>query len=155
MMTSSESSSTAPGYFRGLEAVAEKPSLVLADDNQAVLSHVSSFLSRDFNILAAVTDGESALRYYQERKPDALILDISMGKIGGLEVARLLRKKGCTAPIVFLTVHEEADFVNAALASGGTAYVVKSHLTNDLIPAIQAALSGELFISPCLVYHHS
>ena len=78
-----------------------------------------------------------------------------MGKIGGLEVARRLRKKGCTAPIVFLTVHEEGDFVTAALASGGTAYVVKSHLTNDLIPAIQSALAGELFISPCLLNHHS
>ena len=155
MMTSNERSGTAPDYFRGLEAVAEKPSLVLADDNQAVLSHVSAFLAKDFNILAAVTDGESALRNYQERHPDALILDISMGKLGGLEVARRLRRKGSTVPIVFLTVHEEADFISAALASGGSAYVVKSHLTKDLIPAIQAALSGELFISPCLVYHHS
>lgn len=142
-------------YFRGLEAVAEKPSLVLADDNQAVLTHVSAFLAKDFNILAAVTDGESALRNYQERHPDALILDISMGKIGGLEVARLLRKRGVHAPIVFLTVHEEADFVSAALASGGSGYVVKSHMTNDLIPAIHAALTGKLFISPCVAHHLS
>ena len=138
-----------------IDAGKTKPRLLLADDNQDVLSHVSAFLSKDFNVLAAVTDGESALRNYQERKPDALVLDISMGKIGGLEVARLLRKKGCTAPIVFLTVHDEADFVNAALASGGTAYVVKSHLTNDLIPAIQAALAGEQFISPCLLNDRS
>lgn len=138
-----------------IDAGKTKPRLLLADDNQAVLNHVSAFLSKDFNVLAAVTNGEAALRNYQERKPDAIVLDISMGKIGGLEVARLLRKKGCTAPIVFLTVHEEADFVNAALASGGTAYVVKSHLTNDLIPAIQSALSGKLFISPCLSNHSS
>lgn len=128
--------------------------MLLADDNQAVLGHVSDFLAKDFHIVAAVTDGESALHTYQEQKPDALILDISMGKIGGLEVARRLRKKGCNAPIVFLTVHEEADFVSAALACGGSAYVVKSHMTKDLIPAIQAALSGELFISPCVAHHH-
>lgn len=155
VMASNQRSGTAPGYCRGLEAVVEKPSLVLADDNQAMLSHVSDFLAKDFNIVAAVTDGESALQTYQERSPDALILDISMGKIGGLEVARLLRKKGSNAPIVFLTVHEEADFVSAALASGGSAYVVKSHMTKDLIPAIQAALSGKLFISPCVSHHIS
>lgn len=132
-----------------------KPRLLLADDNQDVLSHVSAFLSKDFNVLAAVTDGESAVRSYEESHPDALILDISMGKIGGLEVARLLRKKGCTAPIVFLTVHEDGDFVTTAFSSGGTAYVVKSHMAKDLIPAIQTALSGELFISPCLLHHRS
>lgn len=137
-----------------MEAVAEKPTLLLADDNQAVLGHVSNFLAKDFYIVAAVTDGEAAMHTYQEHKPDALILDISMGKIGGLEVARCLRKKGSNTPIVFLTVHEEADFVSAALASGGSAYVVKSHMTNDLIPAIQAALAGELFISPCVAHHH-
>jgi len=64
-----------------------------------------------------------------------------------------LRNGGSHLPIVFLTVHQESDFVNAALASGGSAYVVKSHLANDLIPAIHAALSGELFISPCLLPH--
>lgn len=155
VMTSNQSSSTAPGYCRGLETVAEKPTLLLADDNQAVLGHVSDFLAKDFIIVAAVTDGESALHRYQQCRPDALILDISMGKIGGLEVARLLREKGSNAPIVFLTVHEEADFVSAALASGGSAYVVKSHMTKDLIPAIQAALSGKLFISPCVSHHFS
>lgn len=154
MMTSNQSSGTAPDYCRGLEAVAEKPTLLLADDNQAVLAHVSNFLGKNFHVVAAVTDGESALHTCQEHTPDALILDISMGKVGGLEVARRLRKKGSNTPIVFLTVHEEADFVSAALASGGSAYVVKSHMTNDLIPAIQAALAGELFISPCVAHHH-
>ena len=140
-------------YSRASEAVAEKKRVLLADDNTAVLNHVSDFLAKDFHIVAAVTDGESALRLYQERQPDLLILDISMGKVGGLEVARLLRKSGSLLPIVFLTVHQESDFINAALASGGSAYVVKSYLASDLIPAIHAAFSGELFISPCLLPH--
>ena len=142
-------------YSRSSEAVTEKPRLLLADDNTAVLNHVSDFLAKDFHIVAAVTDGESALRTYQERQPDLLILDISMGKVGGLEVARILRKSGSQLPIVFLTVHQESDFINAALASGGSAYVLKSHLANDLVPAIHAALSGERFISPCLLHHFS
>ena len=146
-MTSIEISSA----LKWTETAAEKPRLLLADDNRAMLSHVSSFLAKDFHIVAAVTDGDAALHNYQERGPDLLVLDISMGKVGGLEVARRLRKKGSQTPIVFLTVHREADFVNAALSSGGTAYVVKSHMTQDLIPAIKAALAGEMFVSPCLV----
>jgi DNA-binding NarL/FixJ family response regulator len=51
---------------------------------------------------------------------------------------------------VFLTVHEDPDYVRAALDAGGTAYVVKARLVSDLIPAISAALAGERFISPTL-----
>jgi len=145
-----------PGTEQGsrlTETVTEKPRVLLADDNTAVLNHVSDFLAKDFHIVAAVADGESVLRTYQEHQPDLVILDISMGKIGGLEVARLLRIGGSHLPIVFLTVHQESDFVNAALASGGSAYVVKSHLANDLIPGDPCPLSGELFISPCLLPH--
>ena len=149
-MTSTEVFSPASQYGR-LEAAAEKPRLLLADDNPAMLNHVSGFLARDFQIVAAVTDGDAALRNFETSSPDLLVLDISMGRVGGLEVARRLRSKGRQIPIVFLTVHREADFVNAALGSGGTAYVVKSHLTHDLIPAIKAALLGEMFVSPCLV----
>lgn len=141
----------APQCRKRPETGAEKPRLLLADDNPAMLNHVSGFLAKDFHIIATVTDGEAALRLYEESSPDLLVLDISMGKVGGLEVARKLRKTGCQTPIVFLTVHREADFVNAALSSGGTAYVVKSHMTHDLIPAIKAALYGEMFVSPCLV----
>jgi DNA-binding NarL/FixJ family response regulator len=150
-MTLSEILSSASQYRQRSETATEKPRLLLADDNLAMLSHVSDFLAKDFHIVAAVTDGDAVLHNYQERTPDLLVLDISMGRTGGLEVARRLRKKGCQIPIVFLTVHREADFVNAALASGGTGYVLKSHLTHDLIPAIKAALSGEVFVSPCLV----
>lgn len=150
-MTLPEVLSPVPQFSQRSEAAAQKPRLLLADDNPAMLNHVSGFLSKDFHIVAAVTDGDAALRLYEESSPDLLVLDISMGKTGGLEVARALRNKGCQVPIVFLTVHREADFVNAALSSGGTAYVVKSHMTHDLIPAVKAALSGEMFVSPCLV----
>ena len=146
-MTSIEISSA----LKWTETASPRPRLLLADDNPAMLNHVSGFLAKDFHIVAAVTDGDAALRLYEESKPDLLVLDISMGKTGGLAVARMLRQKGCQAPIVFLTVHREADFVNAALSAGGTAYVVKSHLTHELMPAIKAALSGEMFVSPSLV----
>ena len=150
-MTSIEALSPHPQYGQRSETAAGKPRLLLADDNPAMLSHVSGFLAKDFHIVAAVTDGDAVLRNHEKSSPDLLVLDISMGKVGGLEVARMLRNRGCQTPIVFLTVHREADFLNAALASGGTAYVVKSHMTHDLIPAIKAALSGEMFVSPCLV----
>jgi DNA-binding NarL/FixJ family response regulator len=128
-----------------------KARVLLADDNPAVLRHVSAMLSKDFEIVAALSDGESALRNYLELKADVLILDISMGRVSGLDVARTLKERGYSPHLIFLTVHQEPDFVKAAMACGASGYVVKSHLTNDLIPAIKATLAGSLFLSPCLI----
>ena len=80
-MTSTEVLIPAPQDHKCPEIAAEKPRLLLADDNPAMLNHVSGFLAKDFHIVAAVRDGDAALHDYQERSPDLLVLDLSMGKV--------------------------------------------------------------------------
>jgi DNA-binding NarL/FixJ family response regulator len=126
--------------------------ILVADDNPAILHHVRTVLENHFNILAVFRDGRTLLREYTNLSPDVIILDIAMEELNGIEVARRLRDEGYAHKIVFLTVHEDPDFVNAALGAGGTAYVVKSRLDTDLIPAISAVLSGKLFVSTPLIY---
>jgi DNA-binding NarL/FixJ family response regulator len=84
-------------------------------------------------------------------RPDVVILDISMGELSGIDVAERLRDAGCRSKIIFLTVHEDLDFMNAALGAGGSAYVVKSRLSTDLIFAINAVLSDKVFVSASLL----
>ncbi len=127
--------------------------LVLADDNRAVLDHVCKILGKDqrFEVVATFTDGANVLQQYWILKPDLVVLDISMGELSGIEIARQLRDAGCESKIVFLTVHEDFDFMNAAMGAGGSAYVVKSRLSTDLISAINAVLSDKLFVSSNLL----
>jgi DNA-binding NarL/FixJ family response regulator len=75
------------------------------------------------------------------------VLDISMPGMSGLEVAATLRQRGSTAALVFLTVHDDEDFVLAAREAGGTGYVVKRRLTFDLLSAVQEASAGRSFVS--------
>ena len=105
--------------------------------------------NKRYQVIGAVTDGESVQRAYSRLRPDIIILDISMSDISGIDVAQDLVDSGCKAKIVFLTVHEDADFINAAMGAGGSAYVVKSRVSSDLIPALDAVLSGKLFVSSC------
>jgi DNA-binding NarL/FixJ family response regulator len=128
---------------------------LLADDNSAVLNHVTRTLRKEYDIVAAVTDGESVLKQYPRLRPDVIVLDISMGDLSGIDVARRLRDSGCHSKIVFLTVHEDSDFVNAAMGTGASAYVVKSRMSTDLVSAIEAALAGKLFVSGSLLYGRS
>jgi DNA-binding NarL/FixJ family response regulator len=128
--------------------------ILVADDNSAVLEHVSKMLEKEKNykVVAALSDGAAVQSEYLRLRPDIVILDISLGELSGIDIARQLRDSGCRAKIVFLTVHADADFVNAAIGAGGSAYVVKSRLSLDLLCAIKAALSDKLFVSGSLLY---
>ena len=129
--------------------------ILLADDNSAVLDQVTRVLEKDYDIVATVEDGRAVVSECLRLKPDVVGLDISMGDVSGIDLAQQLRDAGCRSKIVFLTVHEDNDFVNAAIGAGALAYVVKSRLSTDLVPAIKAVLAGKLFVSPSLMYESS
>ena len=125
--------------------------IMVADDNPDILHHATHLLAQEFSEIEAVPDGESVLRNYEASKPDVVILDISMGKLSGIEVAHRLLEFGHQAKIVFLTVHEEQEFLCGAFGAGGVAYIVKSRLNSDLLNAIDAVLAGHIFVSPNLL----
>jgi DNA-binding NarL/FixJ family response regulator len=129
--------------------------VLLADDHKPLLYHVARTLEPEFDVVGTVTDGEALLETAARLSPDVLVLDISMPGLSGLQVARELKKAGNPAKIVFLTVHEESDFVRESFASGGLAYVVKPRLGTDLALAIREVLAGHTFISPSLSLNES
>jgi DNA-binding NarL/FixJ family response regulator len=70
-----------------------------------------------------------------------------MGGLSGLEVAENLKALGSRVKIVFLTVYEDSEFVTSAFTAGASAYVFKSRIATDLIPAIDKARTGGMFVS--------
>ncbi len=121
--------------------------ILLADDHPLVMQRVTTLLQTSFDIVGGARDGAELVREAVRLKPDIIVADISMPGMDGIEAAHRLRELGTTACIVFLTVHESPEFVEACLAEGALAFVVKSHMKTDLIPAIEAALSGQCFVS--------
>jgi DNA-binding NarL/FixJ family response regulator len=125
--------------------------VLLADDSPSMLQAARRILEPEFQVVGTVDDGQAVLEATKSLKPDVLILDISMGIMNGLEAARLLRRIGSTAKIVFLTVHNDQDFVEEAFSAGAVGYVIKPRLGTDLLIAVREALMGHTFISPDLV----
>ncbi len=122
--------------------------VLLADDHEAMLERVAGLLRTECDVVGTVTDGQQALEAARELKPDVLVLDISMPVMNGIETAHRLQEAGNPARIVFLTVHDDADFAREALAAGALGYVIKSRITLDLMAAINEAHAGRTFVWP-------
>jgi len=124
--------------------------VLLADDNPAMLEATLRILEPEFTIVGTVANGQDLLQVAAELQPDVLVLDISMPLLNGLEAARLLKREGSNARIVFLTIHEDREFVEESFFVGAMGYVVKPRLAIDLPIAVREALMGRTFVSPSL-----
>jgi DNA-binding NarL/FixJ family response regulator len=127
---------------------AARPRVLLADDHPAMLALTAAALAEECLVVGRVSDGYELLAEAERLHPDVIVLDITMPRLDGIEAARLLRRSLQPARLVFLTVHEDADYARAALDAGGLGYVVKARLASDLLSAIRAALADRSFISP-------
>jgi len=105
------------------------------------------FLQSTFDVVGVAHNGLQMVEEAMRLNPDIIVADISMPELDGIEAAHRLREMGAKASVVFLTIHESREFVEACLAEGALGYVVKSRMKRDLIPAINAALSGRCFVS--------
>ena len=132
----------------GRENSLARTRILIADDHKQMREQVVRELESEFDVVGAVADGEALLAAAPKTQPDVCVLDISMPIMSGIEAAAQLQLSNSVSRIVFLTVHKELDFVEAALNTGALGYVLKSRMGADLIPAIHAVLSGRLFVSP-------
>ena len=124
----------------------ERLRVLLADDNPAMLEVVKHMLQKEFDIVGTLAQASAVVRDAPEIDPDVLVLDISMGELNGFEITRQLRRDKCATKIIFLTVHEELEFIRAAFDAGASGYVFKSRMNTDLRTAIHAVQAGRVFL---------
>lgn len=98
-------------------------------------------------VIREVSDGLEAVENATTLQPDLILLDIGLPSLNGMEVARRLRELAPRSKIIFLSQETSAVVVKEAIALGAWGYVFKSHAERDLLPAIDAALSGSRYVS--------
>ena len=125
----------------------DKIRVVLADDHREVIAKVRGVLGDEFEIVEAAENGQQAVDAVLALDPDVLVSDISMPLLDGLQAARRIQKTNSRVKIIFLTIHEDRDFIAAAFSAGAMGYVTKRHLSTDLVFAIEEALRGHTFVS--------
>jgi len=101
----------------------------------------------ELQLVGEASDGLQALQKTKELQPDLILLDIGLPRLNGIEAARQIYQLVPTTTILFLTLVNDADVMQAALSSGANGYVLKSDAGRELWPAIQAVLQGEQYVS--------
>jgi CheY-like chemotaxis protein len=121
--------------------------LVLADDHDEVREQICQLLDPEFEVLRAVDEGVALVEAAAELKADAVVTDIQMPRMSGIEAGGQILKRGLCDTVVMLSMYADAHLVNAALQAGIRAYVLKVDASEELIPAIYAAMRGERYLS--------
>jgi two-component system, response regulator PdtaR len=119
---------------------APRRAVVAEDESLIRLDIVETLRDNGFDVVGEAGDGETAVALATKLKPDLVIMDVKMPQLDGISAAEKLAK-GRVAPVVLLTAFSQKELVERASEAGALAYVVKPFTPNDLLPAIEIALS--------------
>lgn len=118
-----------------------KPRVVVAEDESLIrIDIVEILIDNGFDVVGEAGDGEKAVALAEELKPDLVVMDVKMPLLDGISAAEIITKKKI-APVVLLTAFSQRELVERAAEAGALAYVVKPFTPNDLIPAIDIAMT--------------
>ena len=124
-----------------------EPRVVIADDHSGILDQVRVLLSPEFDVIATVREGMSALDCIRRLDPDIALLDLYMPGMSGLDIVRTVKEARLRTITVIMTGYNDPALAKAAITAGAMAFVSKSHLTRDLLPALRGAVQGTVFVS--------
>ncbi|MCI2264125.1 ANTAR domain-containing response regulator [Sediminivirga luteola] len=121
--------------------------VVVAEDEAVIRLDIVEMLREvGYDVVGEAADGESAIRLAEELRPDLVVMDIKMPVLDGISAAERITSARI-APVVLLTAFSQRELVERARDAGAMAYVVKPFTANDLVPALEIALSRHTEIS--------
>jgi response regulator NasT len=114
---------------------------VIAEDEALIRLDLAEMLvEAGYDVVAQAGDGEQAVALTSEHRPDLVVMDVKMPRLDGIEAASQIARERI-APVVMLTAFSQRDLVERARDSGAMAYLVKPFTIDDLVPAIEMAMS--------------
>lgn len=132
--------------------MSEPVKIIIADDHPIFRRGLRGVIEEDSQlaVVGEAENGIEALRLIAALKPDAVLADIDMPEMNGLDLARVTREKYPSLPIVILTMHKDKAMFDAALSAGARGYVLKENAANDINECLKTIARGGHYIAPCL-----
>jgi DNA-binding NarL/FixJ family response regulator len=123
------------------------PRLLLAEDHVETAELLCEVLQPEFDVIARVQDGVALVAAAERLDPDVIVSDITMPGLDGIAAAAEILRHNAEARIILVTVHADPLLAERGLAAGALGYVLKRMAGDELVPAVQSALRGEVYVS--------
>lgn len=122
--------------------------IAIVDDHSIIRAGIKSVLAKrpEYEICAEASNGEEALKIAEEAKPDILLLDITMPKLGGLDIIGRLKRISPATKIIIITMHKLGAYVLKALRQGVAGYLSKDNVAEELILALSRVSGGKTYL---------
>jgi two-component system, NarL family, response regulator NreC len=126
--------------------------LLIVDDHAVVRSGLKMLLEneRDVEIVGEASSASEAMEAALRLKPNVILMDIGLPDLSGIDATREIKKRISDVSIVALTIHEDEEYFFRMLEAGASGYVPKRAAPEELITAIRAAATGQVYLYPSL-----
>ena len=127
-------------------------SIIVADDHGIVREGLRRLLEAepDFKVSGEAEDGRDVLEEVARAKPDVVVLDITMPRMGGLETLERLRSDHGDVKVILLSVHNDPPFIQSAIGLRVDGYVLKNGPASEIVTAIREVMKGGSYFSPAV-----
>ena len=144
----SDNSKTAPEARKCSKMCA--PRVLIADDHRLVAELCKGLLQAEFDVVGTVGDGRALVRAAITLKPDAIVVDIAMPILNGLDAIDQVIEELPEIKLLILTMHKDAELVTEAFRRGASGYVLKTCAASELVGALRDVLRGKTYVSRTL-----
>lgn len=123
--------------------------VLVVEDFEPFQEFVCSTLAKkpQLQVICKAQDGSEAIQQARKLQPDLIVIDVGLPKVHGIEAIRQIREHLPKSMVLFVSQNSDADVVERAFKVGGKGYVLKTQAGSDLLPAVEAVLQGQRFIS--------
>lgn len=130
----------------------DKIRILIADDHAVLRAGLCLLIKTqpDMTCAGQASDGLEALAAVEQMKPDLVLLDLSMPRLGGLSALSEMRRRAPATRILVLTMHADDEYLRQCLKEGASGYVLKQAADQELLLAIRAVMRGDVYIHPAM-----
>lgn len=127
--------------------------ILLADDHKIVRDGLRSLLEKDdeLDVVGEAPNGQIAVSLAHELAPDVIVMDIGMPVMNGIEATEKIVEERPGSKIIGLSMHSDRRFVSSMLEAGASGYLLKDCAFDELVDAIRAVFSGQVYLGPGIV----
>ncbi len=126
--------------------------LLVADDHGLLRAGLIALLNAETGmmVIGEADDEHSAVSLAVEKRPDIVLMDISMPDSGGIQATRRIKQLVPETKVLIMTVHEDKSLAQEAIQAGAMGYILKRAIKSELVNAIHAVLRNELYLHPAM-----